>query len=419
MNWPTWCSARCGLGNAAATAGNQRRNQPSKGLHPNGRSAPADGNLLRDAAGGAAGTEDARPASHAKAHAPNCDSKIDHLVNPTSAKSLATRHILVAVTIVSLAALVWLLADAFAIAFGGIVLASVLLSLSGPLARRTRLSARWSLVLVILFLLVAAVGTSWLFGNEVATQFGELQRQLPEAVQKVEDWLGRSPAGQMAVDSIRQVGTNGEVLSRAGSMLGSAFGAVTTLVLVLFLGIYFAANPQLYRDGALRLVPPRRRPQLGRALDDASTALRKWLIAQVVAMLGVGVLTGIGLGIVGVPLALSLAVLAGLLEFVPVIGPIVAAVPGLLLAFSHGPTTALYAAIVYVVVQQIESNVITPLVQRWAVRLPPVIGLLAIVACGILFGLAGVIFAMPLAVVLMALVKDLYVEDTLERKAQT
>ncbi|ACB77169.1 AI-2E family transporter [Opitutus terrae] len=334
--------------------------------------------------------------------------------SPTTSRG--TRTILIAIGLVALAAVLWLIADAIVVAFGGIVLASVLLSLSGPLSRKTHLGARWSLLIVVALMLVAVAALSWLFGNEIVTQFGELQRQLPEALHKVEQWLGQSPAGRMVVDSVRQVGGNTEALSQAGAFVGSVFGAAANLLLVLFLGVYFAADPQLYRDGALRLVPPRRRPQLRRALDDAGVALRKWLVAQAIAMLAVGVLTGVALGLIGVPLALSLGVLAGLLEFVPVIGPIVAAVPGLLLAFSHGPNTVLYAALVYVAVQQIESNVITPLVQRWAVKLPPVLGLLAIVAFGLLLGVPGVIFAMPLAVVVMVLVKDLYVEDTLEAK---
>jgi predicted PurR-regulated permease PerM len=123
------------------------------------------------------------------------------------------------------------------------------------------------------------------------------------------------------------------------------------------------------------------------------------------------------MGVLGVPLALSLGVTAAILEFIPVIGPIVAAVPAILLAFSKGPEMAFYVTLIYIAVQQIESNIITPLVQRWAVRLPPVIGLLAIVACGLLFGVLGVVFAMPIAVVVMVLVKKLYVEDTLERNA--
>lgn len=335
------------------------------------------------------------------------------------AQKHATRHMVVAIGLFALAAVIWTVADALAIAFGGIVLASVLLSLSRPLSRKTGLGKRWSLTIVVVGLLAIATALCLLFGNEVADEFRELQRRLPEAARKVAEWLGNSPAGKMAVDSIRHAGENTEALSQAGAMLGSVVGATGTLLLIVFLGIYFAADPELYRNGAVRLVTPARRPQVTRALDDAGAALRKWLVAQVIAMVAVGALTGVLLGIVGVPLALSLGVLAGVLEFVPVIGPILAAVPGVLLAFSLGPNTAFYVALIYVGVQQIESNVITPLVQRWASKLPPVIGLLAIVVCGLLFGVPGVIFAMPMAVVTMVLVKDLYVEDTLEKPTRT
>jgi len=133
----------------------------------------------------------------------------------------------------------------------------------------------------------------------------------------------------------------------------------------------------------------------------------------------VGTMTGVGLALIGVPLSLSLGLVAGLLEFIPVVGPILAAVPGVLLAFSAGPQSAAYAVLLYISVQQIESNILTPLVQRWAVELPPVVALLSIVAAGLVFGVMGVIFATPMAVVVMALVRHLYVEDTLEKNRPT
>lgn len=338
-------------------------------------------------------------------------------MNP-AANSNVTRHLLVAIALVTVAAIIWTVAEALVIAFGGIVLATVLLSLSGPLSRRTGLAPRWSLMVVVIALLAMGTVMSWFFGNEVAQEFQQLQRQLPSAVQRVEEWLAQSPAGRLVIDSIKQASGGMEAVTRAGEMLGGVVGAAGNLLLIAFLGIYFAAAPDLYLNGAVRLVPPARRPEVRRALGEAGVALRKWLVAQVIAMVAVGLLTGVALGIIGIPLALSLGVLAGLFEFIPVIGPILAAIPGVLLAFSEGPAAAAYAAIVYVVVQQIESNVITPLVQRWAVKLPPVIGLLAIVVCGLLFGVLGLIFAMPIAVVTMVLVKILYVEETLEKKTR-
>lgn len=326
-----------------------------------------------------------------------------------------TRHLLVAIVLVAMAVVAWRLADALVIGFGGVVLATVLLALARPLSRWTKLRPKWSLLLVVLGLTALAGGLGWLFGSEVADQFAQLQRQLPNAVKKLQTWLDGSPGGRVLVNSVRQAGGNGETLTQAGAVVSGVVGATGNLLLIIFLAIYFASDPGLYRDGAVRLIPPRHRERVRRALDESGEALLKWVAAQAVAMVVVGVLTGAALGIMGVPLALSLGVLAGLLEFIPVIGPILSAIPGVLLGFMQGPQMALYAALVYTAVQQVESNVITPLVQRWAVNLPPVIGLLAIVACGLLFGVVGIIFAMPIAVVTMVLVRRLYVEETLER----
>jgi predicted PurR-regulated permease PerM len=241
-----------------------------------------------------------------------------------------------------------------------------------------------------------------------------MREQLPAAVERFQGWLEGSQLGRMAVDLAKKSSGDGLPLGNAGLAVGALLGGVGNLLLILFVGIYLAADPRLYRDGALRLLPPTRRPQVGRALNDAGTALKKWLVAQIIVMAAVGLMTGIGLALLGVPLSLSLGLLAGVLEFVPVVGPIVSAVPGVLLGFSQGPETAFYVLLLYIAVQQVESNLLTPLIQRWAVELPPVIALLSIVACGLLFGVLGVIFATPVAVVVMAMVQHLYVEDTLE-----
>lgn len=336
------------------------------------------------------------------------------VVSSTHSNPSVTRHIIVAVAVLSIAAILWTIADAIVIAFGGIITATVLLSLSLPLARITGMAQRWSLLIVIFGLAILGGGFCWLFGHDVAQEVAQFQQSLPAAVEKLQEWLNQSAAGRMFVGTITDTGVNTQALTRASAVVAALAGATGNLLLIIFLGIYFASDPVLYRDGFLRLMPVPRRPAVKRALDDTGIALRKWLVAQAIAMVVVGTLTGVSLAVMGVPLALLLGVVAGLLEFIPVIGPILSAIPGILLAFAAGPQVALYATVVYVAVQQIESNVLTPLVQRWAVKLPPVIGLVAIVVCGLLFGVLGVIFAMPIAVVVMVLVKDLYVEDTLE-----
>lgn len=321
---------------------------------------------------------------------------------------------MIVIAIIAVAVLIWSVAEVWVIGFGGIVFATVLRAIVVPLARVTGWSQRISLIVSVLGLLVVFALLFWLFGRQATHQFAEMRQQLPEAAAKFEAWLAESRLGRVAVDGIKQATQEGSPLTNVGAALALALGGIGNLLLVLFVGIYLAADPKLYRNGALRLLPPSRRKQVGHALDQSGTALHKWLMAQLIVMVAVGVMTGTGLALLGVPLSLSLGLLAGLLEFVPVVGPIVSTIPGVLLAFAKGPETAFYALLIYIAVQQIEANILTPLIQRWAVELPPVVALLSIVACGLLFGVLGVIFATPIAVVVMTLVKHLYVEDTLE-----
>jgi predicted PurR-regulated permease PerM len=187
------------------------------------------------------------------------------------------------------------------------------------------------------------------------------------------------------------------------------------MFLMLFTGIYLAVNPSLYLDGFVRLWPLRHRDKMHDALLGSGEALRKWLLGQLVSMGSVGVLTGVGLWIVGAPLPLAMGLMAGLLEFIPVIGPILAFVPGVLVALTEGSQVALYAAIVLVVVQQLEGSVIMPFAQKWAVELPPAYGLIAVVAFGLMFGFLGIFFGSPLAVVVMCLVQFLYLKKGVEK----
>jgi predicted PurR-regulated permease PerM len=333
-----------------------------------------------------------------------------------STEHRVTRYILIGIALLAVAALLWRVRQALVIAFGAIVFATALRALADTLRRRIPCPEKVSVAMAIGLLLVVFSLLAWLFGAQAADQFAELHQRLPGAIEKFKSWLAGSPMGSALVDAVKQMGVDGGggAASSINHVVTAIFGGVGHLLIIVFAGAYFALDPALYREGALRLLPPSRRSQVRNALNDAGGALRKWLVAQLLVMTCVGVLSGIGLALIGVPLALSLGLLVGILEFVPMIGPIVAAVPGVLLAFAKGPEAALYAVLVYTAVQQIETNVLTPLIQRWAVELPPVVALLSIVAGGLLFGVLGVLFATPLAVVVMTLVQHLYVEDTLE-----
>jgi len=324
-----------------------------------------------------------------------------------------SRYVLIGLALIGLALLVWKLSDVLVIAFGGIVFATVLRAMSEPLSRWTGLAHRWALMIVLIGLVGIGTGLFYLFGNEVATETTELQQQLPTAVKKLEDYLDKSQVGRSIVQTVNASNVSSTAWASAKTVAGAVVGALADILLILFLSLYFAFDPTVYKRGFLLLLPPGRRPQVGLALDESGDALGKWLLAQVIAMATVGILVGVGLTLIHVPLALALGVVAGILEFVPVLGPILFSIPGILLAFAKSPETAFYAALVYLVVQQVEGNVLIPLLQRWAVHLAPVVGLVAVVACGVLFGVTGVVFATPMAVVATTLVQRLYIKNGL------
>jgi len=186
---------------------------------------------------------------------------------------------------------------------------------------------------------------------------------------------------------------------------------VADLVLVIVAGVYFAAQPSLYRDGLLRLVPPGARGRMALAVDEAAQSLRKWLSGTGLAMIGMGVLIAAGTALLGLPAPLALGLLAGLAEFVPIVGAIISAIPGLLLAGSQGTQTFVYALVFYVAAHQFEGHVLIPLIQRRVVAVPPALTLFSVVGFGVLFGISGVVFATPLAVVVLVLIQRLYLRE--------
>jgi predicted PurR-regulated permease PerM len=306
------------------------------------------------------------------------------------------------------------LSDLLLMLFGAVIVAVALHALAQPLGRYLRLSPRLAVALAVALAVVVITLGSWLVGDRLVAQFDDLARKLPKALSTLISWARERTIGEALWKVWR--GTNADDVPWASVAVAAtqALSAVGGIGLVLVVGVYLAADPVLYREGLLRLVPPAYRGRVDEALLASGYALSRWLLGQGISMLFVGTSTAIGLALLGLPLALTLGLLAGALAFIPFFGPIASGVLAVLLAFMQGPELALYVAILCVVIQQIEGNLLMPLVQRWAVELPPVLGITAAVIFGLLFGLPGVILASPLMVVAMVLVRKLYVEGVLE-----
>lgn len=305
--------------------------------------------------------------------------------------------------------MLWRLRDVALLSFAAIIAAALLRGLAEPVTRYTRLSPRLAIAVVGIVLAMLLVAAFWLTGGPMLRQLQELRNTVPRAWATAMHWLLAQPFGVQLLDwtSASDVKVPWE---RVAGFASAATTALADVFLVVLLGIYLAMDPVLYRDGFLCLVPPERRTEIGAALSESGNALQRWMLGQGLTMLIVGTTVGVGLALLGMPLAAAMGFIAGLLEFVPFFGAIAWALLGTLLAFAQGPEHALQVAIFFLVIQQLEGNIVIPLVQRWAVQLPPVLSLLAVVIFGTLFGVEGVILGTPLMVVAVVLIRKLYVD---------
>ncbi len=324
------------------------------------------------------------------------------------------RRVVVTVAILSAVYIFWLVKDVAIIIFGGLIVATLLTALADRLVQWTPLKRKASVAIVLLSLIIAFGLTFYYVGDQAVKQFAELRQTLPQAIETTTEWLESQPFG---AGLLPEAGGQQEMEVPWGNVAGytgTLVGGIANMLLMIVIGVYLAFTPNVYNRGIVRLTPPIYRERTDKALACAGTGLRQWLVGQLLAMLLVGVLTAIGLTVLGIPLALVLGIIAGLSEFVPFIGPLFAGALAIIFAFTEGPTAALHVAILFLALQQLESNVITPLIQRRTVKLPPALGLISVVIFGVLFGIPGILFSTPLMVVAMILVNKLYIEYGLE-----
>jgi predicted PurR-regulated permease PerM len=325
----------------------------------------------------------------------------------------------IAVAVVVVLVLLWYAIDVVLLAFVG-VLAAILLRAPADWLIARGWSERWALALVGAVFLALLVGGATLFGRGILLQALALVDRLPEILQSFRDQLNQSELGSRIVGFAESSGMfsggDGQFLGRGLGLIGSTFGAIANVLIVLFFAVFMAAQPRPYVEGTLFLVARKRRARAREVLLEIGHVLRRWLVGQSVLAACVALLTGAGLLLLGAPFAIALALLAGLMEFVPYIGPFVAAIPAILVGFAEGPQLALYIALLFVGIQLTESYVLAPLVQQRAVHIAPAAILFAQVLMGAIVGALGVAVATPLAAAVMVAVSMLYVEDALGDK---
>lgn len=312
--------------------------------------------------------------------------------------------------------LFWMAADVFLLVFAGLLVGVLLTHAARLTARWLRLPYAWSLTAILLGAVIGLGLLGWLMLPRIAVQVDELMARLPVAIeslgQRIEtyEW-GRAALARIEVE--RLLPSRSDIVARITGVASTTLGGIVNLFVILFVGIYGATEPHVYSNGFLRLVHPARRHRAREILDELYRTLGWWLVGRLCSMLVIGAATGIGLWLLGVPLALTLGLIAAVLGFVPYIGPIVAGVPAVLIGLTQGAPQALYVLLFYLGLQTLESYLLTPLVQRRALSLPPALQISTQVLAGVLFGVTGLALATPLTAAGQVIVRRAYIEDFL------
>jgi len=297
--------------------------------------------------------------------------------------------------------------------FAGVLAGLCLDALTRLATAWTSLPRTWAFGLVVIVLSVMAALLLWLEWASISDEVDRLLERLPTAIDQLRHHLENTAWGRAALErgSGEQALADAEqALPQVGSLMSSMLGGLTSAFVVGFLAFYFAADPRLYLDGLLHLFPRRHRNRVREILGEVAERLRWWLAARLFSMTAVAAAVGIGLWLLGVPSAFMLALLAGLLDFIPLVGPVLAALPAMLLAATQQPILVLWVGLLYLGTQLVEGYVILPLIQHRAVALPPALTVSMILILGTLYGMLGVLLAAPLTAVGMVMIQRLYVD---------
>lgn len=330
-----------------------------------------------------------------------------------------TSTIFIALLMLSGFALLIFHSNFFLLVFAGIFFAALLNFASDWIVRKTGMAYGLALTLVLLILAGFIYLVILMVGPSMATQVAEMRETLPRSLANLKEEITKTSIGQnlfeeLPDDLTHLIQDKGKVFSRIIGSFSTTIGAIANFVIIIVTGIFLASSPQTYTQGFVRLFPVDFRPRLKKVMGKVHHSLSLWMMAKLISMLVVGVFTAIGLQALGMPMAYALALLAALFSFIPNLGPYLALAPAVLIALMQGGNMYIYVLILYFSIQIVESYLITPLIERKMVHLPPALTLFWMVLLGLLTGILGLIMATPILAALIVVVGELYVKDHLE-----
>lgn len=295
-----------------------------------------------------------------------------------------------------------------------LILVSILIScyfhgVSAWIRKGTDWKSPLPLLASILGTLSLLAGLTYLIGTNITAQTDQLSDSLPELLDKGRDLLENTYVGKKTSEWADGLNESNKISEFVSESFRSGFGVIGDLYIILAVSLYFIASPRIYEAGMISLVPNKYKDKAGFILNRLLKTLTFWLFGRFLAMFVVFVLTGLGLAILGLPMWLSLAFIAGLFVFIPNFGPILAAIPAVLVGFSESAQTGWIVIILYIVIQSLDGILLTPKIQSYLVKIPPALIIMGQVFMGITLGVWGVVFATPLVLIIMILTQEVYI----------
>ena len=330
-----------------------------------------------------------------------------------------TKTIFIALLMLSGFALLVFHANFFLLVFTGIFFSVLLNSVASWIIGKIPVKYGLALFLVLLFITVISYLIILLIGTSMVEQIQEMAETLPRSLKNLKEQISKTSIGQTLFNELpNDLGTllesRDKVMSKIVGSFSTTVGAIANFFIIIVTGIFLASSPGIYTKGFIRLFPLNFRSKLREVMDKTQNTLSRWMMAKLISMLVVGVFTAIGLVALGMPMPYALALIAALLSFIPNIGPYLALAPALLIGLMQGGNMFLYVLILYFGIQIVESYLITPMIEKKMVHLPPALTLFWMVLLGILTGILGLIMATPILAALIVIIKELYVKDYLE-----
>lgn len=320
--------------------------------------------------------------------------------------------------------ILWQIRGVLLLLFAAVVLANALNVLVERF-KQLGMKRGFAVLLSVCLVLAVLVSFFWLIVPPFAEQFQQLSQLVPLGIQRFNLWIERLQAGispqlMQYIPNVDQLIQQlqplvNRLLGGGLTFFTSSIGFVGQLLLVLIVMLMLLADPTPYRESFIRLFPSFYRRRVDYILQECNKALRGWLVGILFNMFVIGSLSFIGLLVLRIPLALAQASLAAILTFIPNIGPALSLIPPIAIALLETPWKSLAVLILYIIIQQVETNLLTPYVMAQQVSLLPVFTLLAQVFFATFFGFLGLLLALPLTVVGQVWFREVIIKDILDQ----